>query len=150
MVFIPTRLSSALTARLAPRSRNRASSCVPDQQLHTLRHHDRCTLQKALGCGTVFQMDKAKFTHQAFLRHFRERRENSNLDCRLRLRARRHHKNRFGARRLALHFFTGAHSTAKCNGESFGVEENLTRSSVAEYLSGARVEFILDPLDIGI
>jgi hypothetical protein len=43
-----------------------------------------------------------------------------------------------------------AHSTAKCNGESLGVEENLTRSSVAEYLSGARVEFILDPLDIGI
>jgi hypothetical protein len=43
-----------------------------------------------------------------------------------------------------------AHSTAKCNGEIFGVEENLARSSVAEYLSGARVEFILDPLDIGI
>jgi hypothetical protein len=38
----------------------------------------------------------------------------------------------------------------KYNGEIFGVEENLTRSSVAEYLSGARVEFILDPLDIGI
>jgi hypothetical protein len=46
--------------------------------------------------------------------------------------------------------FALAHSTAKCNGESFGVEENLTRSSVAEYLSGARVEFILDLLDIGI
>src|SRR5271163_469013 len=43
-----------------------------------------------------------------------------------------------------------AHSTAKCNGEIFGVEENLTRSSIAKYLSGARVEFILDPLDIGI
>jgi hypothetical protein len=43
-----------------------------------------------------------------------------------------------------------AHSTAKCNSEIFGVEEHLTRSSVAEYLSGARVEFILDPLDIGI
>ena len=43
-----------------------------------------------------------------------------------------------------------AHSTAKCNGEIFGVEEHLTRSLVAEYLSGARVEFILDPLDIGI
>jgi hypothetical protein len=43
-----------------------------------------------------------------------------------------------------------AHSTAKCNGEIFGVEENLTRSSVAEYLSGARVEFVLDPLDIEI
>jgi hypothetical protein len=46
--------------------------------------------------------------------------------------------------------FALAHSTAKCNGESFGVEENLTRSSVAKYFSGARVEFILDPLDIGI
>jgi hypothetical protein len=32
----------------------------------------------------------------------------------------------------------------------FGVEENLTRSSIAEYLSGTRVEFILDPLDLGI
>ena len=46
--------------------------------------------------------------------------------------------------------FVQAHSTAKCNEEIFGVEENLTRSSVAEYLSGARVEFILDPLDIDI
>ena len=45
---------------------------------------------------------------------------------------------------------SGAHSTAKCNGKIFGVEESLTRSSIAEYLSGARVEFILDPLDIGI
>ena len=47
-------------------------------------------------------------------------------------------------------FFYLAHSTAKCNGQSFGVEENLTRSSIAKYLSGARVEFILDLLDIGI
>ena len=46
--------------------------------------------------------------------------------------------------------FCLAHSTAKCNGEIFDVEENLTRSSVAEYLSGTRVEFVLDPLDIGI
>jgi hypothetical protein len=48
------------------------------------------------------------------------------------------------------HIQDKAHSTAKCNGEIFGVEENLTRSSVAEYLSGTRVEFVLDPLDIGI
>jgi hypothetical protein len=38
----------------------------------------------------------------------------------------------------------------KCNEQIFGVEENLARGLVAEYLSGARVEFILDPLDIGI
>jgi hypothetical protein len=46
--------------------------------------------------------------------------------------------------------FVTAHSTVKCNGQIFGVEENLARGLVAENLSGARVEFILDPLDIGI
>jgi hypothetical protein len=30
-----------------------------------------------------------------------------------------------------------AHSTVKCNGQIVGVDENLTRGSVAEYLSGA-------------
>src|SRR5271165_6941285 len=43
-----------------------------------------------------------------------------------------------------------AHSIVKCNEQIFGVEENLARGLVAEYLSGARVEFVLDPLDIGI
>ncbi|MFZ1884962.1 MAG: hypothetical protein WAU53_15530, partial [Rhodoplanes sp.] len=42
-----------------------------------------------------------------------------------------------------------AHSTVKCNGQISGAEENLARGLVAEYLSGARVEFVLDPLDIG-
>ena len=37
----------------------------------------------------------------------------------------------------------------KCNGQISGAEENLARGLVAEYLSGARVEFVLDPLDIG-
>ncbi len=39
-----------------------------------------------------------------------------------------------------------ARSTVKCNGQIFGVEENLARGLVAEYLSGARVEFVPDPL----
>ena len=43
-----------------------------------------------------------------------------------------------------------AHSTVKCNGQISGAEENLARGLVTEYLSGARVEFVLDPLDIGI
>ena len=46
--------------------------------------------------------------------------------------------------------FQGAHSTVKCNGQISGAEENLARGLVTEYLSGARVEFVLDPLDIGI
>ena len=45
---------------------------------------------------------------------------------------------------------TYAHSTVKCNGRISGAEENLARGLVAEYLSGARVEFVLDRLDIGI
>ena len=43
-----------------------------------------------------------------------------------------------------------AHSTVKCNRPVFGDEENLAWGLVAEYLSGAGVEFVLDPLDIGI
>ena len=43
-----------------------------------------------------------------------------------------------------------AHSTVKCNRQISGAEENLARGLVAEYLSGARVEYVLDPLDIGI
>jgi hypothetical protein len=58
--------------------------------------------------------------------------------------------HRVGVQVMPRLVYSRAHSIAKCNGEIFGVEENLTRSSVAEYLSGARVEFILDPLDIGI
>jgi len=37
----------------------------------------------------------------------------------------------------------------KCNGQIFGAEENLARGLVAEYPFGARVEFVLDPLDLG-
>ena len=54
----------------------------------------------------VFQMDKTEPAHQAFLRYVRERGEDTNLDCGVRLCARRHHKKGSGARRLALHFFT--------------------------------------------
>ena len=53
--------------------------------------------------------------------------------------------------RLAPHHRENAEPHAvKCNGEISGAEENLARGLVAEYLSGARVEFVLDPLDIGI
>jgi hypothetical protein len=38
-----------------------------------------------------------------------------------------------------------AHSTVKCNRQ---VKENLAWGLVAEYLAGAGVEFVLDPLDV--
>jgi hypothetical protein len=43
-----------------------------------------------------------------------------------------------------------AHSTVKCNTRIFDVVEDLVRGCVSEDLSGAGVEFILDPLDIGM
>jgi transposase len=99
-----------------PQHLRRVSFRDPETGLHLVFLTNNFTLsatmiaalyKKRWAVELFFKWIKAKFTHQAFLRHFRERRENSNLDCRLRLRARRHHKNRFGARRLALHFFTG-------------------------------------------
>ena len=39
--------------------------------------------------------------------------------------------------RRGIAIFDEAHSTVKCNGQIVGVDENLTRGSVAEYLSGA-------------
>src|ERR1700683_3076669 len=68
-----TRLSSALTARLVPRSRNRAASCVPDQQLHTLRHHDRRALQKPLAVELFFKWIK----HNLRIKHFYGTSENA-------------------------------------------------------------------------
>jgi len=46
--------------------------------------------------------------------------------------------------------YKGAHSTVKCNTRIFDVEEDLVRGFVSEDLSGAGVEFILDPFDIGM
>jgi hypothetical protein len=46
--------------------------------------------------------------------------------------------------------YSYGHSTVKCNTRIFDVEEDLVRGFVSEDLSGAGVEFILDPFDIGM
>ncbi len=51
-------------------------------------------------------MDQAEPAHQAFLRHVRERREDTNLDRGGRLRAGGDHQEGIGARCFALHFST--------------------------------------------
>jgi hypothetical protein len=52
--------------------------------------------------------------------------------------------------RVSQGILIDAHSTVKCNTRIFDVEEDLVRGFVSEDLSGAGVEFILDPLDIGM
>ena len=103
---------------------------------------------KAAGAGEMLNVHDLKAAYEQAIGHPTSNSTIYNLLNRhgwRKLMPRPFHPKRDIAAQKAL-----AHSTAKCNGEIFGVEENLTRSSVAEYLSGTRVEFVLDPLDIGI
>src|SRR5271157_2075697 len=103
---------------------------------------------KAAAAGELLNIHDLKVAYEKAIGHETSKSTVYNLLARhgwRKLMPRPFHPKRDPAAQDAL-----AHSTAKCNGEIFGVEENLTRSSIAEYLSGARVEFILDPLDIGI
>ena len=45
-----------------------------------------------MASGTFLQMDQAAPPHQIFLRHQRERRKNSSMDRRLRVRSHRYHQ----------------------------------------------------------
>jgi Domain of unknown function (DUF4372)/Transposase DDE domain len=101
-----TGLPPILAAHLVSRSRDGKTSRIFDQQFFAVGCDDRRALQKALGSGIVFQMDQAESAHQAFLRHVGERGENANLDCRVRLCGRGHHKKGAGAWHPTLHFST--------------------------------------------
>ena len=101
-----TGLPPVLAAHLVSRSRDGKTSRIFDQQFFAVGCDDRRALQKALGGGIVFQMDQAESAHQTFLRHVGERGENANLDCRVRLCGRGHHKKGAGAWHLTLHFST--------------------------------------------
>jgi Domain of unknown function (DUF4372)/Transposase DDE domain len=63
-----------------------------DQQFRPARAHDYPTLPLALANRVVFQVDQTTSSYQSVLRHHRKRRQNSNLDRDLRLRARGHHQ----------------------------------------------------------
>ena len=61
-------------------------SGIPDQQLRAFGTHHRTTLSVSLAGGTVLQMDQTKLADQGFLRQLCQRREDSGVDCRQRLR----------------------------------------------------------------
>src|SRR6185436_10170385 len=60
------------------------------KQLQLATPDYRPTVSQPLAGGVVLQMDQATSAHQEFLRHFRERLADSNLDCDLGLCARGH------------------------------------------------------------
>jgi len=105
---VSRRLSGQTSSREILRHRNRQNSDVSDQQLSAARNHNRKTLQTTMAGRTLFQVDKAEPANQEFLRNFRERCQDPNLDCRFRLSDRRYHKKETESPRKSLHNFTGA------------------------------------------
>src|SRR5918996_2192095 len=63
-----------------------------DQQFRAARAHDYPTLSLALADRVVLQVDQTASSYQSVLWHHRKRRQNSNLDRYLGLRARGHHQ----------------------------------------------------------
>jgi hypothetical protein len=89
-LLLSSKLRHAAASPPIQGSHNRQALGVPHQQFHLAGLHYHRTLSLPVAGRIVFQMDQAASSYQSFLRHFRERRQNPNLDCRLGLRARRH------------------------------------------------------------
>jgi len=107
-VLFAQRLSRQASPRQILRLRNRENLSLSDQQFH-LASIDHCTtVSLPLAGGALLQMDKAKPAHQELLRHFGERRENSNLDCRISLCAGHHTQEAAQHTSESLHNFTNS------------------------------------------
>src|SRR5437773_5763647 len=80
-------LSRSLATHPLFRCREGLPTDLPDQQFSPSCFDYRPVVPSTMESGIVFSLDQAALTHQGFLRHFRERREDSSLGGRLRLRA---------------------------------------------------------------
>lgn len=96
----------AQTSKIS-RRRNQQNFGVSIQQLPVACHHHRPALQTTLAGGTLFQMDQTESTYQELLRHFRERRKDSDLDSNFRLPDRGYNKKTAEFTGESLHNFTG-------------------------------------------
>ena len=109
-------LSRQTSPRQILRCRNRENFGIFDQQFHPASI-DHCTAVSLPLAGRAFlQMDKTKSAHQKFLRYFGERCKNSNLDCRISLRAGCHTQKTAQHTSESLHNFT--------NSQRLGFREN--------------------------
>src|SRR5262249_17967207 len=85
-------LRCAIAQNQVQRSPVRKNFGLSDQQLRLARAYDLSALPLALANRVVLQVDQAASSYQSVLRHYRKRRQNSNLDRDLCLRARGHHQ----------------------------------------------------------
>ena len=101
-----SRTPQRLSRKAAPHSLFRrpieSTTRLSDQQLQLATTDYRPTISQPLAGRVVLQMDQATPAHQEFLRHFRERLADPNLDCDLRLCARGHSEKGIAARRQSL------------------------------------------------
>ena len=100
---ISPELSGKTPARAILRRREQQAADISNEQLSSRRLNDRQALQMPLASRAFLQVDQATFENQVVFRNIRECRENTNLDCHLRLRAGRHYQKAFGSETVTLH-----------------------------------------------
>ncbi len=83
-------------------AQSQSTTRLSDEQLQLATTDYRPTLSQPLAGRVVLQMDQATPAHQEFLRHFRERLADSNLDRDLGLCARGHSEKGIASRRQSL------------------------------------------------
>ncbi len=99
-------LSAATSSDQILRFRNQEIFQVFDQQLRYRRTYRGSTLQMPLESRVVLPVDQTTFTNQSILWDFRERRQNTSLDCDLGLSARRDYQKTSSFEAKSLHNFT--------------------------------------------
>ena len=100
-------LSGKTAARKISRCRNQQNPGVPDQQLHAAAADYCQAVSLSLAGRIVFQVDQAKPQNQDVLWNFGKRRQDSNLDCSIRLCHRRNHEKAAQSQGKSLHNPTG-------------------------------------------
>jgi len=87
-------LSRQASAHSLLRQRNQQAADFLNEQFHLVSFHHRSTLSLPMASRTLLQVDQTASTHQGFLRHFRKRSEDSDLDRDFHIRPCGDHKKR--------------------------------------------------------
>ncbi len=105
------KVSHGLSRQVAPRKilrlTDRKESGFSYEQLHFTVFDHLHAIPESLAGGAVFQMDQAKSPDKNFLRHIRECRKDSDMDCCVGLRACCNHEKTTEYPGQSLHNFTG-------------------------------------------
>ena len=106
-ILQPKTLPPSFAPDSLQRSRVWEDAHLSDQSVWSSTNDHLRTVQSPMAGRIIFQMDQATSPHQEVLRHIGERRKSANLDRRVGICARGHHKETSRPGCLALHFVTG-------------------------------------------